>query len=99
MGETGENRLNQFIPLTEIRDKLESKWSLTDTSDNTGGPARYVSIAQTGGRLGFISPLTRNFCSGCNRVRVTCTGKIYMCLGQNDHVDLKAALRSEDGID
>lgn len=98
MGETGENRLNQFIPLTEIREQLETRWSLQDIQDNTGGPARYVHIAATGGRLGFISPLTRNFCSGCNRMRVTCTGKIYMCLGQNDHVDLKAALRSSKGI-
>ncbi len=99
MGETGENRLNQFIPLTEIRQHLESQWDLIDTDDNTGGPARYVNISQTEGRLGFISPLSRNFCSGCNRVRVTCTGKIYMCLGQNDHADLKAALREPNGVE
>ena len=99
MGETGEDRLGQFIPLTAIRDTLEQKWALTDTDLNTGGPARYVDIAQTGGRLGFISPLSRNFCSGCNRVRVTCTGKIFMCLGQNDHADLKSALRSPNGVE
>ena len=99
MGDTGEDRLSQFIPLTEIRENLEGKWALTDTAVKTGGPARYVDITQTGGRLGFISPLSRNFCSGCNRVRVTCMGKIYMCLGQNEHLDLKAALQSPNGED
>ncbi|HHL42072.1 MAG TPA: GTP 3',8-cyclase MoaA [Hellea balneolensis] len=93
LGETGENRLDQFIPLTAIREKLDARWTLKDTDQSTGGPSRYAEVAQTGGRIGFISPLTQNFCQGCNRVRVTCTGKIYLCLGQNEHLDLKAALR------
>lgn len=96
MGDTGENRYDQYIPLLEIRENLERQWTLTDTPESTGGPARYVDIAETGGRLGFISPLSHNFCASCNRVRVTCTGKLYMCLGQNDHADLRAALRSPD---
>lgn len=94
MGDTGEDRYEQFIPLSEIRDTLERKWVLHDTADTTGGPARYVQIAETGGRLGFISPLTKNFCAGCNRVRITCTGKLYMCLGHGAHVDLREALRA-----
>jgi len=101
MGDTGENRFDQFIPLSEIRDQLERKWALQDTAETTGGPARYVQIAETGGRLGFISPLTKNFCAGCNRVRITCTGKLYMCLGHGAHVDLRRALRagSHDALD
>ena len=95
MGETGENRYDQYIPLHEIREKLEQRWTLTDTPETTGGPARYVDIAETGGRLGFISPLSHNFCASCNRVRVTCTGKLYMCLGQDDNADLRAALRGD----
>ncbi len=94
MGDTGEDRIDQFIPLSEIRDNLERKWALHDTAETTGGPARYVNIPKTGGRLGFISPLTKNFCAGCNRVRITCTGKLYMCLGHGAHVDLRSALRS-----
>lgn len=93
MGDTGEDRFDQFIPLSKIRDNLERQWSLRDSTDNTGGPARYVHITETGGRLGFISPLTKNFCAGCNRVRITCTGKLFMCLGHGAHVDLRAALR------
>ena len=95
LGITGEDRYDQYIPLFDIRDELERRWTLTpeDARDANGGPSRYVRIAETGGRLGFITPLTNNFCAGCNRVRVTCTGRIYMCLGQDDHVDLRAALR------
>ncbi|PHQ68040.1 MAG: GTP 3',8-cyclase MoaA [Robiginitomaculum sp.] len=93
MGDTGEDRFDQFIPLSEIRDNLERKWALRDTAEATGGPARYVQIAETGGRLGFISPLSKNFCAGCNRVRVTCTGKLFMCLGHGAHVDLRQAIR------
>lgn len=99
MGDTGENRFDQYIPLTEIRETLDSQWTLTDTPHRTGGPARYVDIAQTGGRLGFISPLSHNFCASCNRVRVTCTGKLFMCLGQNDQVDLRAALRENNDLE
>jgi len=94
MGDIGTDRTNQYIPLTEIRENLEQKWTLHNTDETTGGPSRYVRISETGGRLGFISPLSQNFCAGCNRVRVTCTGKLYMCLGQNDHVDLRATLRT-----
>ncbi len=95
LGETGEDRVDQYVPLPMIRDDLETKWTLTDlpSTDANSGPSRYVRIAETGGKLGFITPLTNNFCAGCNRVRVTCTGRIYMCLGQDDHVDLRAALR------
>lgn len=98
LGETGEDRFDQYIPLTAIRDQLEQKWTLTDSPDSTGGPSRYTDIAETGGRLGFISPLSHNFCASCNRVRVTCTGQLYMCLGQNDNADLRAALRGSDDV-
>ena len=99
LGETGEDRVDQYIPLPMIRDQLEQKWTLTDQakSDPTAGPSNYVHVQETGGRVGFITPLTNNFCAGCNRVRVTCTGRIYMCLGQDDHVDLREMLRSENG--
>ena len=95
LGLTGEDRVDQYIPLFEIKDQLAERWTLTDEAgrDAQAGPSRYVRIAETGGRLGFITPLTNNFCAGCNRVRVTCTGRFYMCLGQDDHVDLRAALR------
>lgn len=95
LGITGEDRYDQYIPLFEIRDRLESRWTLSEPymGDTHAGPSRYVDIHETGGRLGFITPLTNNFCAGCNRVRVTCTGRIYMCLGQDDHIDLRAALR------
>lgn len=96
MGDIGEDRFDQYLPLTEVRESLEAKYTLIDTPLTTGGPARYVKIEETGGILGLISPLTNNFCAGCNRVRVTCTGQIYMCLGQSDKVDLRAAIRSEN---
>lgn len=98
LGETGEDRFDQYIPLTAIRDSLEQKWTLIDTPETTGGPSRYVDIKETGGRLGFISPLSHNFCATCNRVRVTCTGQLFMCLGQDDNADLRAALRGPNGI-
>jgi cyclic pyranopterin phosphate synthase len=77
-----------------VRDALARRWTLEDTDYRTGGPARYVRVGETGGRLGFITPLTHNFCESCNRVRVTCTGRLYMCLGQEDSADLRAPLRS-----
>ncbi len=97
LGDTSEDRFDQYLPLTMVRDELEQRWTLEDLPADTAhaGPSRYVRIAQTGGKLGFITPLTNNFCAGCNRMRVTCTGRIYMCLGQDDHVDLRAALRGE----
>ncbi len=96
MGEIDGDRVDQYLPLTEIRDTLDAKYTLTETPFRTGGPSRYVRVQETGGLLGFITPLTNNFCAGCNRVRVTCTGQIYMCLGQSDSVDLRAAMRGEN---
>jgi cyclic pyranopterin phosphate synthase len=96
MGDIGEMRFEQYMPLSMVRARLMDKWTLTDIDDNTGGPARYVRIAETGGRVGFITPLTHNFCESCNRVRLTCTGTLYMCLGQEDAADLRTPLRSGD---
>ena len=94
MGEIDEDRTDQFLSLTAVRRDLESYWTLRDLPLKTGGPARYVEIAETGGRLGFITPLTHNFCEGCNRVRLTCTGTLHSCLGQADATDLRAVIRS-----
>ncbi len=94
MGETGEDRFDQYIPLTAIRAELAKRWTLIDSAHRTGGPARYVTVAETGGKIGFITPLSHNFCESCNRVRMTCTGRLYLCLGQEDHADLRAALRA-----
>ncbi len=96
LGDISEDRFDQYLPLTEIRDELDKTYTLTHTALRTGGPARYVKVEETGGILGMITPLTNNFCAGCNRVRVTCTGQIYMCLGQSDRVDLRAAIRSDN---
>ncbi|MEO0884297.1 MAG: GTP 3',8-cyclase MoaA, partial [Pseudomonadota bacterium] len=94
LGETGEDRVDQYVPLPAVREHLEQNWTLSDLprEDANGGPSTYVRIKETGGKLGFITPLTNNFCAGCNRVRVTCTGRIYMCLGQDDHIDLRTTL-------
>lgn len=94
LGEIDEDRTSQFLSLARVREDLSSFWTLTDLPDRTGGPARYVRISETGGRLGFITPLTHNFCEGCSRVRLTCTGKIYLCLGQEANADLRAPLRA-----
>ncbi len=94
LGEIGEDRVDHYLPLSEVRAKLSERYTLEDSSYTTGGPARYVRVAETGGRLGFITPLTHNFCESCNRVRLTCTGTLYMCLGQNDCADLRAAVRA-----
>jgi GTP 3',8-cyclase len=100
MGDLGnENRLDQYYSLRDLRHDLETRWTLTDTRERTGGPARYVRVAETGGRVGFITPLTHNFCESCNRVRLTCTGQLYMCLGQNDDADLRRPLRAHPGDD
>jgi len=96
LGEIEEDRFDHYLPLDVVRRDLEQRWTLTANGETTGGPARYVDIAETGGRLGFITPLTGNFCAGCNRVRVTATGQLYMCLGGEGRVDLRAALRSDD---
>jgi cyclic pyranopterin phosphate synthase len=97
LGDIDGDRTEQYLPLSLVRARLERRWRLTDLPDRTGGPARYVRIEETGGRLGFITPLTHNFCESCNRVRVTCTGKMYMCLGQEDEADLCAPLRASEG--
>ncbi len=94
MGEIGVGRIDQYLPLSMVRANLERRYTLSDLPDNTGGPARYVRIAETGGRLGFITPMTHNFCEACNRVRITCTGTIHTCLGQEDATDLRAPLRA-----
>lgn len=94
MGEVAEDRCDRYLPLDEVRRDLERRWTLEPLAYNTGGPARYVRVVETGRRLGFITPLTHNFCEGCNRVRVTCTGRLYMCLGQEDSADLRAPLRA-----
>ena len=94
MGEIDEDRSDEFISLADVRRELESYWTLTDLPLATGGPARYVRVAETGGRVGFITPLSHNFCEGCNRMRLTCTGVLHTCLGREDAVDLRAVLRS-----
>jgi cyclic pyranopterin phosphate synthase len=100
MGDLGnEDRLDQYWPLSDLRRALDARWTLTDTLERTGGPARYARVAETGGRIGFITPLTHNFCESCNRVRLTCTGQLYMCLGQNDDADLRAVLRAHPADD
>lgn len=90
----GPERIDQYLPMQMVREKLSAKFTLHETDHRTAGPARYVRAAETGGRIGFITPLTHNFCESCNRVRVTCTGKLYMCLGQEDAADLRAPLRA-----
>ncbi len=94
LGEIGEDRIDQYLPLAQVRRDLSRRYRLTDLTYKTSGPARYVKVEETGGRLGFITPLTHNFCESCNRVRVTCTGTLYMCLGQDDAADLREALRA-----
>jgi cyclic pyranopterin phosphate synthase len=96
MGEIDEDRTDQYLPLSELRKTLEQQFTLTDNDHRTGGPARYVTVEETGGRLGFITPLTHNFCESCNRVRLTCTGTLYMCLGQNDAAEFRDLMRSTD---
>ncbi len=99
LGEVDEDRTDQYLPLSRVREQLEQTYSLADIPFKTGGPARYVKIAETGGRLGFITPMTHNFCESCNRVRLTCTGTLFMCLGQEDAADLRAPLRSSESDD
>ncbi len=94
MGEIDQDRTDQYLPLSIVRARLSRTWTLEDTDYRTGGPARYVVVKETGRRLGFITPMTHNFCESCNRVRLTCTGTLYMCLGQDDAADLRAPLRA-----
>jgi cyclic pyranopterin phosphate synthase len=94
LGDIDGDRTDQYLPLSIIRARLTDRWTLTDIPYKTGGPARYVEIKETGGRVGFITPMTHNFCESCNRVRLTCTGTLYMCLGQDDAADLRTPLRA-----
>jgi cyclic pyranopterin phosphate synthase len=94
LGDIGPGRVDQYLPLSLLRAKLEQRFALTDLDEHTGGPARYVRVRETGGKLGFITPLTHNFCEACNRVRITCTGTIHTCLGQEDAADLRRPLRA-----
>ena len=96
LGEIGEGRLDQYLPLSMVRARLAERFTLEDLDYRTGGPARYVRVAETGGTLGFITPMTHNFCESCNRVRLTCTGTLYMCLGQEDAADLRKPLRASE---
>jgi cyclic pyranopterin phosphate synthase len=100
LGDIEGDRTDQYLPLSVVRARLMDRWTLEDSPYRTGGPARYVRIKETGGRLGFITPMTHNFCESCNRVRLTCTGTLYMCLGQDDAADLRAPLRAsgDDGL-
>jgi GTP 3',8-cyclase len=97
LGEIDGQRIDQFLPLSVVRARLGARYTLEDMDHRTGGPARYVRIAETGGTLGFITPMTHNFCESCNRVRLTCTGQLFMCLGQEDAADLRAPVRASDG--
>jgi cyclic pyranopterin phosphate synthase len=99
LGDIDGDRTGQYLPLSLVRARLAEQFTLEPIDYRTGGPARYVRVAETGGRLGFITPLTHNFCESCNRVRVTCTGTLYMCLGQEDAADLRAPLRASEGND
>ncbi|MHC9234108.1 GTP 3',8-cyclase MoaA [Pseudooceanicola sp. 502str34] len=100
MGDLGnEDRLDQYWPLTDLRRQLAERYTLTELTERTGGPARYVRLEETGQKIGFITPLTHNFCESCNRVRMTCTGELFMCLGQEDMADLRPALRNHPGDD
>ncbi|QRM34352.1 GTP 3',8-cyclase MoaA [Microvirga sp. VF16] len=97
LGDIEPSRLDQYLPLSVVRARLSGLYTLDDLDDRTGGPARYVWVSETGGKLGFITPMTHNFCESCNRVRLTCTGQLFMCLGQEDAADLRTPLRMSEG--
>jgi cyclic pyranopterin phosphate synthase len=99
LGDIDQERVDQYLPLSTVRARLAQRYTLSDDDHRTGGPARYVRVKETGGLLGFITPLTHNFCEGCNRVRVTCTGTLFMCLGQSDSAELRTPLRASEGND
>jgi cyclic pyranopterin phosphate synthase len=98
LGEIGPSRADQYLPLSLVRARLRQRWTLDESDYRTGGPARYVTVRETGRRLGFITPMTHNFCEDCNRVRLTVTGTLYMCLGQDDAADLRAPLRRGEDL-
>jgi len=99
MGEVGAGRIDQYVPLSLLRARLAQQFTMTDLDESSGGPARYVCVAETGGKLGFITPMTHNFCESCNRVRITCTGTLHTCLGQEDASDLRKPLRASEAND
>jgi cyclic pyranopterin phosphate synthase len=99
LGEIDGDRSDQYLPLSQVRERLARQWTLIESDYRSGGPARYVTLRETGQRVGFITPLSHNFCESCNRVRLTCTGTLYMCLGQDDAADLRAPLRASDDDD
>jgi GTP 3',8-cyclase len=99
LGDIDGDRTDQYLPLSVVRAQLQDHFNLIDDPHRTGGPARYMTVQETGGRIGFITPLTHNFCESCNRVRLTCTGTLFMCLGQEDAADLRAPLRASEGND
>ena len=99
LGEIDGDRTDHYLPLSLVRARLSKDWTLTDLPERTGGPARYVRVEETGGKLGFITPMSHNFCESCNRVRLTCTGTLYMCLGQEDAKDLRGPVRASEGND
>lgn len=99
LGDIDESRLDQYLPLSIVRARIAERYTLDDIDYRTGGPARYVRVKETGGRLGFITPMTHNFCELCNRVRITCTGMLYMCLGHDDAADLRSPLRASESDD
>ena len=99
LGDIGGDRVEQYLSLEQVRARLEETWTLTDIPYKSGGPARYVEVAETGRKLGFITPLSHNFCESCNRVRLTCTGTLFMCLGQDDAADLRTPLRASEADD
>ena len=99
MGDIGTGRIDQYLPLSLLRTRLEARYTLTDLSESTGGPARYARVSETGGKLGFITPMTHNFCESCNRVRITCTGTLHTCLGHEDASDLRKPLRASPSDD
>jgi len=99
LGKIDEDRFDQYIPLSAVRANLEENFTFLADTYRTGGPSQYWHVEQTGGRIGFITPLSNNFCAGCNRVRLTCTGKLFLCLGQNDDADLRKVLRSGGNLD
>ena len=96
LGKIDGDRSEQYLPLTQVRAQMKNTWTLDESAHDSGGPARYITLRETGQRIGFITPLTHNFCESCNRVRLTCTGTLYMCLGQDDAADLRAPLRASD---
>ncbi len=96
LGEIGGSRVDHYLPLTEVRSRIAERWTITDTDYATGGPARFVDVKETGNRIGFITPLSHGFCESCNRMRLTCKGTLYMCLGQDGNVDLREVVRSSE---